>query len=527
VYYGDYRLGLQKTGITVDTIPHMYGMNRILKDIGWAAVAVDGFIPPSAFMEFQAYNVLVIAADIRSLSQIQYTPAPDIIHEAAGHAPIIADSRYAEYLRLFGEIGCKAFSSKNDYRLYEAIRHLSILKADPYTPAEAIQEAESALLELESNMGTPSEMARIRNLHWWTVEYGLIGEVKNPKIYGAGLLSSIGESYSCMQPDVAKIPYSIAAADQSFDITRPQPQLFVTPDFETLTAVLLEFAEGMALRRGGVYGLEQALNSGSVSTVELSSGLQVSGVLDSFLEEDGMEIFIRTRGDSLLSVDGRVLQGHGTDYHQHGYSSPLGPLHGWDVLPEDATDEVMQNHGVVEGRECLLTFVSGIELRGVFGKSLRIGAKNLIWTFSDCSVQYRGEFLFRPEWGMYDMALGAKVSRCWSGPADPEAYGLCYPAPVEKTHKIVHDENSIALHRLYQKLRDMREEKSTEQTVGDLFEAAISNYSNDWLLFLEMLEMAVKFNDLSLADKLRQHLQKLSSHSESYARLIADGLLTV
>ena len=117
VCYGDYIKGLKQTGITIDTIPHMYGMNRILKDIGWAAVAVDGFIPPAAFMEFQAYNVLVIAADIRPINQIHYTPAPDIIHEAAGHAPIIADSEYAAYLKLFGEIGSKAFSSKNDYRI--------------------------------------------------------------------------------------------------------------------------------------------------------------------------------------------------------------------------------------------------------------------------------------------------------------------------------------------------------------------------------------------------------------------------
>ena len=86
VAHGSYLDGLNKTGISIDSIPHMYGMNRILKEIGWAAVAVDGFIPPSAFMEFQAYNVLVIAADIRPIDQIEYTPAPDIIHEAAGTA---------------------------------------------------------------------------------------------------------------------------------------------------------------------------------------------------------------------------------------------------------------------------------------------------------------------------------------------------------------------------------------------------------------------------------------------------------
>jgi len=128
VAHDSYLEGLRKTGIGIDSIPHMYGMNRILREIGWAAVAVDGFIPPSAFMEFQAYNVLVIAADIRPMDQIGYTSAPDIIHEAAGHAPIIADPTYAGYLKEFGRIGAKAFSSANDYKLYEAIRHLSILK---------------------------------------------------------------------------------------------------------------------------------------------------------------------------------------------------------------------------------------------------------------------------------------------------------------------------------------------------------------------------------------------------------------
>ncbi|MFM7725377.1 MAG: phenylalanine 4-monooxygenase, partial [Flavobacteriales bacterium] len=75
--HGSYMDGLARTGVSIDHIPSMYGMNRILKEIGWAAVAVDGFIPPNAFMEFQAYKILVIASDIRQLEHIEYTPAPD------------------------------------------------------------------------------------------------------------------------------------------------------------------------------------------------------------------------------------------------------------------------------------------------------------------------------------------------------------------------------------------------------------------------------------------------------------------
>src|SRR3970040_2617575 len=53
---------LTKTGISANEIPSMYGMNRILQEIGWAAAAVDGLIPPAAFMEFQAYTLLVLSS---------------------------------------------------------------------------------------------------------------------------------------------------------------------------------------------------------------------------------------------------------------------------------------------------------------------------------------------------------------------------------------------------------------------------------------------------------------------------------
>jgi phenylalanine-4-hydroxylase len=108
-------------------------------------------------------------------------------------------------------------------------------------------------------MGELSEMAQIRNLHWWTVEYGLIGTLDNPKIYGAGLLSSIGESAWCMTDEVQKLPYSIDAAHANFDITKPQPQLYVTPNFAYLNLVLEEFANKMALRTGGLSGIEKLI----------------------------------------------------------------------------------------------------------------------------------------------------------------------------------------------------------------------------------------------------------------------------
>src|SRR5207249_4615979 len=285
---------LLNTGISFERIPRIEEMNDILAKIEWGAVAVDGFIPPAAFMEFQAYKVLVIACDMRQIHHIEYTPAPDIVHEAAGHAPIIVDREYSKYLQRFGEVGAKEMSSKKDFDLYEAIRHLSILKEQPNSDPKEVEEATKLLEQRQKKLGEPSEMALLSRLHWWTVEYGLIGPLDKPKIYGAGLLSSIGESVSCLEPHVKKIPYSIDAQNVPFDITTKQPQLFVTRDFKQLAEVLEEFASKMAFRIGGLEGIQKAIDCNNTATSEYSSGLQVSGTFTEVITgDDGAAVYLR------------------------------------------------------------------------------------------------------------------------------------------------------------------------------------------------------------------------------------------
>ena len=123
-----YMEGLRRTGISVEHIPSIEEMNMSLSALDWRAVVVDGFIPPAIFMEFQALKVLVIALDMRSIDHILYTPAPDIVHESAGHAPFIVDIDYSEFLQRFGEVGMKAIATREDLEQYEAIRKISILK---------------------------------------------------------------------------------------------------------------------------------------------------------------------------------------------------------------------------------------------------------------------------------------------------------------------------------------------------------------------------------------------------------------
>jgi phenylalanine-4-hydroxylase len=525
VAHGSYIEGLQKTGISVDTIPRMEGMNRILKEIGWAAVSVDGFIPPNAFMEFQAYNVLVIASDMRTIDHIKYTPAPDIIHEAAGHAPIIANPEYAEYLRRFGEIGAKAISSARDYEMYEAIRLLSILKENPNSTQKEINEAQEKVEWLQDNMGELSEMSQIRNLHWWTVEYGLIGTLENPKIYGAGLLSSIGESKWCMQDAVKKLPYTLEASNVSFDITKPQPQLFVTPDFAHLSLVLEQYANTMGIRKGGLSGINKLIDSQSLGTIELSTGVQVSGVFSNVITDaNNKPIYIQTTGETALANRDKELIGHGTNYHKEGFGSPIGKLKGINIPIENMSPRDLEAYGIYEGEKVSLEFEGGVKVEGevITGTRDLRGRIQLI-SFKNCTVTYFDTVLFHPDWGIYDMAVGVEVVSAYAGPADVNSYGDIGKVSETKTHKINYSDSDRELYSLYNQVRQMRENNSvTEEAVLGTFALIQEKFSNDWLLALELYELAAE-KGYEIQHEIKTYLDGLKV-DEEYTSLIDDGL---
>ena len=525
VAHHSYLDGLKKTGLEVDNIPNMYGMNRILKEIGWAAVAVDGFIPPNAFMEFQAYNVLVIASDIRQLEHIEYTPAPDIIHEGAGHAPIIANPEYAEYLRRFGEIGCKAISSHKDYEMYEAIRLLSILKEAENTPKADIEAAEKAVEDLQNNMGELSEMAQIRNLHWWTVEYGLIGTVENPKIYGAGLLSSIGESAWCMTDNVSKIPYDISAASQSFDITKLQPQLYVTPDFSYLSLVLEEFANKMALRTGGLSGINKLIHSNALGTIELSTGLQISGVFTNVIEDEGKPIYIQTTGKTALSYREKELIGHGTLHHSEGFGSPIGKLVGINLAIEDMSPRDLRAYMITESESVTLEFEGDITVSGeIITGSRNLHGEILLIKFKNCTVTHNDTVLFRPEWGIYDMAVGKKVISAFSGAADVNSFDLILNVPSSKTIKAEKSNERTQLEKLYKSVRTIREGGETNESLKNIFFELKTEHPNDWLLSIELIELLKNKNELLLLEQVLIHLTNIKKQHPELKKLITDGL---
>ncbi len=509
-----YFQGLLETGISFERIPRIDEMNEILGKIGWGAVAVDGFIPPAAFMEFQAYKVLVIACDMRQLNHIEYTPAPDIVHEAAGHAPIIVDREYSDYLQRFGEIGAKAMSSKKDFELYQAIRHLSILKELPDSAPKEVEAATKKVEDRQQNLGEPSEMALISRLHWWTVEYGLIGTLEQPKIYGAGLLSSIGESVSCLESQIKKLPYSTEAVDTAFDITTKQPQLFVCRDFQHLRDVLEKFASQMAFQVGGVKGIQKAIECKNITTCEYSSGLQVAGVFTEVLTDANQQpIYLRSTGPSALAYQQKELAGHGSDYHKDGFGSPIGA---WNETE------------LSEGKTVRLEFESGVTVEGKVEQILRRDGKLLLVSFSGCTAKLDDQILFDPSWGTYDMAVGEKIVSVFNGAADKDAYNEVALVPKERTIKNPSDAKRKKLENLYQQVRDIRTRKTGYERLGEIWETQQAEHPNDWLLSMEIFELLDETEEQPLLKKkVQQFLEEKKARDKTLATLIGWGFRLV
>jgi phenylalanine-4-hydroxylase len=527
-----YLYGLETSGISVERIPSIKEMDKSLSKIGWGSVTINGFIPAVAFFDFQAHHLLPIACDIRQYDHIAYTPAPDILHEAAGHAPIIEDEKYRMYLKEFGEIGSRALSSREDYELYEAIRLLSIVKEDPTSTVEEIQAAEDDVDRKAAAVTEVSEANELSRLYWWTVEYGLIGKLDKPLIYGAGLLSSIGESKSCLKDDVKKIPFSLQACiETDYDITKPQPQLFVCQNFDELIDAVKEFSKRMAMSVGGTESLIKASKMPQTSTSVYSSGLQVSGTLTGLKMDDaGEAVYLQMIGPTALAIDNKELAGHGKEYHAEGFGSPIGLLLNEATPLEAFSDEQLAAKGIVVGNQTSLAFQSGVEVTGVVSYILREAGKVVLIGLDQCTVTFQDQTLYQAAWGTFDMAVGEKIVSVFAGAADREAFSTGTHKPsdvVAKRHELTAEKKR--LHAIYQEVRDIREQELEADEVASrivpIFAEVQQNYLEDWLIRLELLEILVEKNILQAErDELRADLNKRKETNEQEAPLIDNGL---
>ena len=153
----EYLDGFHQIGLREDTIPNLAEVNKRLGPrTGWNATPVSGFLPPDAFFEMLAARQFPTTTWLRSRNSLEYTPEPDIFHDVFGHVPMHAHPVFADFLQHYGKV-CARIT--------------------------------------DSARGTAKDkLERMGRLFWFTVEFGVIRQNGQIKLYGSGLISSHGES---------------------------------------------------------------------------------------------------------------------------------------------------------------------------------------------------------------------------------------------------------------------------------------------------------------------------------------------
>jgi phenylalanine-4-hydroxylase len=480
-----YARGLVQSAISPERIPSIGEVASGLAAIGWSAVCVDGFIPPRAFQAFQALGILPIAAEIRTPEHLPYTPAPDIIHEAAGHAPILVDPVYAAYVRAVGEVGTRAFASPADARIDRAVRLLSELKEHPTTDA-ALGAAEHELERAVAELGPASEAARISRLYWWTAEYGLVGTPSDYRLYGAGLLSSLGESHFCHAPAVRKLPLSAECTRFGYDITRPQPQLFVARDFEHLHSVLEEVSQTLAYDVGGEQAVHTALASAELCTVYFPGGVQVIGKPQRLGTHDPRELLGFERG-AALAWRGQLLGRVGS------FVVALGKL-------ADGTDPRRLAAGGAEltgadGRLAVV-YASGVRASGVPCNGPWPPGEGVLW-LRDFRVSWRGGELAVAE--PYPWLLADRAVTAGAGSASPDVSPLDMSVGAPPAQRIRvpkpkrQPQDALRLERLYADAAEARRQGVRGKATLDAVHTELgASYPYEWLLRWNVLSTLIE-----------------------------------
>jgi len=165
---------------------------RLMKATGWQVVAVPGLVPEDVFFEHMANRRFVAGRFIRTPEQIDYLEEPDIFHDVFGHVPLLANPAFADYMQAYGEGGLRA-----------------------------------------AGRGAIDLLAR---LYWYTVEFGLIRDGNDLKLYGAGIVSSYGESiFALDDPSPNRLGFDLRRVMRTkYRIDDYQQNYFVIDSFEDL-----------------------------------------------------------------------------------------------------------------------------------------------------------------------------------------------------------------------------------------------------------------------------------------------------
>jgi phenylalanine-4-hydroxylase len=187
----EYMDGASKLNFSSDKIPYLKDLSHIfLQTTGWKVARVPGLIHEQNFFEMLRRKVFPSTDYIRGKEELDYTPAPDLFHDIFGHMPLLTNKSFASFYQMFGEAASKATGIDRTY---------------------------------------------LETFHWFTVEFGLIKKPEGNCIYGAGIISSLGEVQNALSDKVEVRDFDPAKMVlQQYDVWHLQPVLFAIESFEQL-----------------------------------------------------------------------------------------------------------------------------------------------------------------------------------------------------------------------------------------------------------------------------------------------------
>ncbi|MDR7019112.1 phenylalanine 4-monooxygenase [Aeromonas salmonicida] len=187
----DYLAGLECLQLPRDRIPQLMDINAVLQPAtGWSVAAVPALISFDRFFALLANRQFPVATFIRRRDELDYLQEPDIFHEIFGHCAMLTNPAFAHFTHVYGQLGLQA--SKED-RVFLA------------------------------------------RLYWFTVEFGLLNTPAGLRIYGGGILSSIGETAYALGGQPVLQPFDpIEVLRTPYRIDIMQPTYFVLPELAAL-----------------------------------------------------------------------------------------------------------------------------------------------------------------------------------------------------------------------------------------------------------------------------------------------------
>lgn len=187
----------------------------------------------------------------------------------------------------------------------------------------------------------------------------------------------------------------------------------------------------------------------------------------------------------------------------------------------------LEVYGIYEGKRTTLLFEGNIKVEGevITGKR-DLQGKILLISFKNCTVTHNENILFQPEWGIYDMAIGKKIVSAYAGPASLKSFKNIGKVSDEKTHKITYNKQELKLHKLYEKVAEIRSNENIDiEKLTSIFINLKANYPIDWLLPLEIFELV--YNSKSnLELEVITHLSEIKKISK-YEQLINNGMILI